>query len=392
MSSKVHRVLIISSNSSARGGGERYLVYLALGLLNLGIEVHVLMSTLSYMDGWAADLEATGATVHRLRLKGLAQRRLRFVSAMLDRDQAATVSRFCKTLTLDAILVNQQYDEDGVDYLQGALNSGVAPVVVGVMHMPMTATKNKRPLGRWRGILLRRWYARHSYRLILVSEGAQAEFEAYYTHPRPTYVVNNAVPLDLSDSGQTASMNSHIGHPLVIGFVGQFVAQKNLGCLIAAWRMLGERGIKTNLRLVGDGPDRADLERQLTAIGAPGTWAITGWTSQPETMLRGMNVFVMSSHFEGLPLSLVEAAARGITCVVTPFNGARDVAKHAPWVHIAGGHSELALVHALEKVLSNGQACLPVPPEQIESFRAHFSIHRMATEVAAIMEISPCMS
>lgn len=387
----MHRVLIISSNSSGRGGGERYLVYLAQGLISLGKEVHVLISTLSYMDGWAADLEATGATVHRLRLKGLAQRPLRLVSAMLDRDQAATVSRFCETLTPDAILVNQQYDEDGIDYLQGALNSGATPFVVGVMHMPMTATKNKRPLGRWRGILLRRWYARHSYRLILVSEGAQAEFEAYYSHPRPTYVVNNAVPLDLSDSGEHVSLNSHIGHPLVIGFVGQFVAQKNLGCLIGAWLMLGERGIETNLLLVGDGPDRADLEQRLTAMGAPETWSITGWTSQPEVVLRGIDIFVMSSHFEGLPLSLVEAAARGITCVVTPFNGASDVAKHAPWVHIAGGHSESALVDALEKVLSNGHACLPVSSEQIESFRAHFSVHRMATEVAAIMEISPCM-
>jgi glycosyltransferase involved in cell wall biosynthesis len=385
----VHRVLIISSNSSGRGGGERYLIYLAQGLLNLGIEVHVLLSTLNYMDGWAADLEATGATVHRLRLKGLAQRRLRFVSAMLDRDQVATVSRFCKTLTLDAILVNQQYDEDGVDYLQGALKSGAAPVVVGVMHMPMTATKNKRPLGRWRGILLRRWYARHSYRLILVSEGAQAEFEAYYSHPRPTYVVNNAVPLDFSDSSEPASVNSHIGHPHVIGFVGQFVAQKNLRCLIGAWRILGERGFETNLLLVGDGPERTDLEQRLTAMGTPSKWAITGWTFHPEAMLRGIDIFVMSSHFEGLPLSLVEAAARGITCVVTPFNGAIDVAKHAPWVHVAEGHSEAALVDVLETVLSDRDARLPVPPEQIESFCSHFSIHRMATEVAAIMGISP---
>lgn len=381
------KILLISSNSSARGGGERYLVFLSRALIKLGIEVHVLLSTIDFMDIWASELDAEGATVHRIPLKSLSQRRLRFLSAILDWNQIGSIRVFCERLKPDGILVNQQYDEDGIDYLQGALNSKIAPVV-GIMHMPMTATKNRRPFGKLRGIILRAWYILHPYRLIFVSDGARAEFETYYTHPRPTFVVHNAVPFDCSEFCSPETVNSFVSHTPVIGFVGQFVAQKNLVCLIRAWHMLWDRGVKANLLLVGDGPDRGELEQLLTTIGAPGSWSITGWTKNPENMLSRIDVFVMSSHFEGLPLSLVEAAARGITCVVTPFNGAIDVAKFAPWVHVADEHSESALADILENVISVELAYPLVTPRLIESFRAHFSIHRMANEVVAIMGIS----
>ena len=150
----MHR-LLISSNSSGRGGGERYLVFLTKGLHEKGCEVHALLSDVDYMDGWAKSLNEEGAVVHRHPLKSLSQRPLRFFQSTRDSIQIETVSAFCRRIAPDAILVNQQYDEDGLDYLMGALKAEVAPVA-GVMHMPMTGTKDNRPFGRLRGSILGR--------------------------------------------------------------------------------------------------------------------------------------------------------------------------------------------------------------------------------------------
>jgi len=388
---QIQSILLISSNSSSRGGGERYLVYLARGMRDIGIKVYVLLSTLQYMNYWEAELAEVGAEVYRFPLKSLSQRKLRFLSAMFDRRQVDTISFFCKALNPDAILVNQQYDEDGIDYLEGALTLTGVPVM-GVMHMPMTLTKNQRPLGRLRGLILSYWYARHPYRLTFVSEGAKAEFEEYYTLPYTTYVVNNSAPFNMSISDELPTLFFPEDHLPIIGFVGQFVPQKNLKCLIESWYLLVKRGILTRLLLVGDGPERLNLEKRLKILGNSDAWSITGWTSKPELMLSCIDVFVMCSHFEGLPLSLVEAAGRGITCVVTPFNGASDVAKHAPWVHVTRGHSDADLVETLEQVLLSECFRLPVLPEKLAVFRAHFSIHRMAMEVVNVMEIPACIS
>lgn len=386
---KNHKILLVSSNSSSRGGGERYLIFLSQGLLNLGIEVHILLSTAPYMDQWVKDLNVAGAIVHRLPIKGLAQRKMRFISAMFDIAQIRAIRKFCRGLSPDAILINQQYDEDGIDYIISALQSGCRNVV-GVMHMPMTANKNLRPLGLWRGNILRWWYSKHPYRLILVSEGAQLEFEAYYPAPRPTYIVNNSIPLNQSEinSGQQTS-RSRVDIP-VIGFIGQIVPQKNLGRLIEAWHMLKTQGFQTKLLIVGDGPERIKIEHQLLSDISNDQWSITGWVSKPETMLKEIDIFVMSSNFEGLPLSLVEAAARGIICVVTPFNGATDVAKHAPWVHLTKEFSADSIRVKLAEILECWDEQPKITAAQLQSFRNHFSLNRMAKEVLQIMEIMPC--
>lgn len=379
------RVLLISSNSSGRGGGERYLLFLAKGLKEQGLDVHVLLSDVEYMDGWVRDFLEEDIAVHRAHLKGLVQRPLRFVQACLDRKQINTIAKLCKSITPDAILVNQQYDEDGLDYVWGALLSGIKQVA-GVIHMPMTASKDSRPLGRLRGRILRSWYRKHTYRKIFVSEGARKEFNDYYRLDQVNYVVNNSVPM--SQSGLEALEPLFPTGSKVMGFIGQFVAQKNLGGLIDIWKAARNEGIDARLLLVGDGPERNHID-QMLADCDPETWHITGWTREPELFLQEMDVFVLTSHFEGLPLSLVEAASRGVVCVTAPFNGATDVSKHAPWVLVAQNHSVLTMALLLCNTLQSLDSLkLTITPNRVEQFQSFYSLNRMVKEIRDVLQLN----
>lgn len=385
------RVLLISSNSSGRGGGERYLVFLSRGLRELGCEVHALLSDIPYMDAWAESIAVEGVVVHRQRLKGLSQRPLRFIQAFSDKVQIETISKCCRSVEPSAILVNQQYDEDGLDYLMGALKSGIAPVA-GVMHMPMTLGKNKRKLGWLRGRILKEWYRKYSYRLILVSDGAQKEFESYYDSPRPTAVVNSSIPLNPETLEKYPRHVFPDGVP-VVGFVGQFVFQKNLPCIVQSWLSARNAGFDCRLLLIGDGPERSAVERTLYESAPSGTWHITGWTDSPERLLSEVDLFVLASHFEGLPLSLVEAAARGIPSIVAPFNGAIDVARHAPWVRIAKNNSVKEMSALMTETLAELRELKQPGSAELENFRRFFSLNRMAADVLAVLglETHACM-
>lgn len=376
------RILIISSNSSARGGGERYITHLTSGLSQLGCEVHVLLSDREYMDALADSLVKEGAVLHRKNLYALRQRPLRFIQSIRDINQINTISAFCREIAPAAILVNQQYDEDGLDYLMGALKSNVAPVS-GLMHMPMTATKNQRPLGRIRGRLLSRWYVKHPYRLIFISEGAQKEFESYYAAPRPTYMVNHGI--SFSSATETPNCRIFSTKCPVVGFTGQFVSQKNLDCLIRAWLKVRKTGIECKLLLVGDGPERSGLESFLRKSAPIESWHITGWTASPENYLSEMDLFVMSSHFEGLPASLLETAGRGIPAVIAPFNGALDVAKRASWVKIASSNSVDEISQLITTALKNLNALKNTAVKGANDFQTYFSLKRMATEMLAVL-------
>jgi glycosyltransferase involved in cell wall biosynthesis len=381
------RLLLISSNSSARGGGERYLVYLTQGLLLLGYEVHILLSTISYMNDWANELTAHKVQVHRRNLAGLRSRPLRFVQSMLDKNQQLEIAKVCKQISPDAILVNQQYDEDALDYVAGALMSQVAPVG-GTMHMPMTANKHQRPLGKLRGKLLHQWYEKHLYSLILVSQGSQKEFENYYSSPRPTKVVNYGCPFPEIIASHPPFPSNWVEPLPIIGFSGQFVSQKNLPLLLDAWLYTRKQGIQSRLLLIGDGLERNNLEKQLRNNAPDDTWHITGWQEHPEAYLSVLDIYAMTSHFEGLPLALLEAVGRGIPTVVTNFNGAFDVAERASWVNIAADASPESVGQALIKSINNLSWLKQEARNGQQDFQNYFSLQRMASETLAALGIA----
>lgn len=380
------RLLLISSNSSGRGGGERYLVYLTEGLRLLGCEVHVLLSTVGYMDHWAKALTDKGAQVHRRPLLGLRSRPLRFVQSLFDRNQQLEVAKVCKQIAPDAILVNQQYDEDGLDYIAGALMSGVAPVG-GTMHMPMTAYKHNRPLGRFRGGLLRWWYENHPYSLILVSKGSKKEFENYYSYPRPTKIVNYGCSFTEDMSSRPALLVDWVDIP-IIGFSGQFVGQKNLNLLVDAWLWTRQQGIESRLLLIGDGPERNTLEKYLLNAAPENTWHITGWQSHPEVYLSVLDIYAMTSHFEGLPLALIEAVGRELPTVITNFNGASDVAAHAPWVNVVIEPNAESVGHSIMKSIRELTWLKQQARDGKNQFKEYFSSQRMASETLAALGIA----
>lgn len=385
-------VLLISSNSSGRGGGERYLLYLTQGLNFLDYEVHVLLSSASYMDSWATVLTAEKAQIHRRPLRGLRDRPLRFVQSILDKKQQLEIANVCKQVAPDAILVNQQYDEDGLDYIAGALMADVAPVA-GTMHMPMTADKHKRPLGRWRGKLLHHWYEKHPYSLIFVSEGSQREFESYYQYPRPTQVVHYGCPFPESDLlPELSSFNLSLpkdweDNRPVIGFVGQLVQQKNLQLLVDGWQWSIKQGVETRLLLIGDGPEREAIENRLANSVPKNLWHITGWTEHPEAYLSLIDIYVMTSHFEGLPLALIEAVGSGLPAIVTNFNGASDVAKHATWVKVMTDSSSECLGRAIREFIDNLTVLKKQADQEKKNFKNYFTVQRMALNTLAILGI-----
>jgi glycosyltransferase involved in cell wall biosynthesis len=388
---KSQRLLLISSNSSAKGGGERYLVYLTQALHLLNFEIHVLISTLDYMDGWVNELLAENAIVHRHHLLGLRQRPLRFIQSINDQKQQLRIASICREIAPDAILVNQQYDEDGLDYIAGALLANICPVGA-TLHMPMTATKNQRPFGKLRGKILQNWFNQHHYNLIFVSEGSQKEFKNYYRYLGNCQVVNCGCNFTKTNHNQTAKLPDSWQHDLpIIGFSGQFVFQKNLKLLIDAWLWTVQHGTPCRLLLIGDGEQRQELETYLKSAAPKNMWYVTGWQEYPETFLSILDIYAMTSHFEGLPLALIEAIGRGIPSVITNFNGATDVAKHASWVNIAAEANPEAMGAALTKSLNQLSDLKQQAEVGKKDFQQYFSLSRMGSETLAALGIDLCI-
>jgi glycosyltransferase involved in cell wall biosynthesis len=79
------------------------------------------------------------------------------------------------------------------------------------------------------------------------------------------------------------------------------------------------------LLLVGDGPERRNLELQAQEMGIAGHVVFAGLSNEPKKLLEVMDLFVLPSRGEGLPLALLEAMAAGVPVMATDVGGNREV-------------------------------------------------------------------
>lgn len=104
---------------------------------------------------------------------------------------------------------------------------------------------------------------------------------------------------------------------IVVGHVGSFIPLKNQTFLVDILNSLHLDKVKAKLLLVGAGPTFEDIKAKVHSLGLDDDAILTGVRSDVSKILLAMDVFVMPSWFEGLPVSLVEAQASGLPIIAS---------------------------------------------------------------------------
>lgn len=138
----------------------------------------------------------------------------------------------------------------------------------------------------------------------------------------PYDILNNAIDAerhtyceDVRDSVRKALNISK--DTFVVGHVGRFSYPKNHEFLIDIFAALHSQEPKTHLLLVGDGELRNEMEEKVEKLGLQDHVLFAGLRSDVPDLLQAMDVFVFPSHYEGLPLTMVEAQASGLPCFIS---------------------------------------------------------------------------
>src|SRR5699024_10202189 len=102
-----------------------------------------------------------------------------------------------------------------------------------------------------------------------------------------------------------------------IGHIGSFSEPKNHDFIIDIFNELYMMNNNARLLLVGDGGLRLDIETKVEKLGLKGKVILTGVQPNANNFLQAMDVFLMPSLHEGLPVTLVEAQASGIHSLIS---------------------------------------------------------------------------
>jgi glycosyltransferase involved in cell wall biosynthesis len=205
-----------------------------------------------------------------------------------------------------------------------------------------------------------RMLARLTHRAIAVS-ASTAEFLVHKRHVPAgrVRVIFNGAPLHEfggTDAAVGRALRRELGLPddaLIVGAIGRLNAQKGHRYLLAAAARVLASHRTTRFLIVGDGDLLAPLRAQATDLGISERVVFAGHRADIPAVLAAIDVFCISSTYEGTPLVLFEAMAAGRVIVSTAVDGCREVLADGVTGLLVPPQDEGALATALERVLSD---------------------------------------
>jgi glycosyltransferase involved in cell wall biosynthesis len=221
---------------------------------------------------------------------------------------------------------------------------------------------------------LRKWLYPKVGAIVSLTETDAPRFRAL--NPR-TQVIYNAASL-------RADVPALPDSAIVLA-VGRHVAQKGFDLLLRAWVLVAARVPQVRLRIVGDGPLRAEHERAAQSLGVAGQVEWLEPTADIERHYREAAVFVLSSRYEGMPIALLEAQALGVPAVAfdCPTGPGEIITPQTGRLVPAGDVNALAL--SLIELLQSHELRAQMGPAAIARSRELFSPQQHEQRWAALV-------
>jgi GalNAc-alpha-(1->4)-GalNAc-alpha-(1->3)-diNAcBac-PP-undecaprenol alpha-1,4-N-acetyl-D-galactosaminyltransferase len=231
----------------------------------------------------------------------------------------------------------------------------VALLACRPLHVPVVIAERTDPRRHRIGplwSLLRYWTYPWSTALVVQTAGVK-QHAGRYVRGRPIYVIPNAVdptvlgcPADGSSVGETREKQ--------IVALGRLSFEKGFDLLIDAFSRVAITHPDWTLEIVGEGPQRAELQELIDAKHLSDRIRLSGWTEQPGAVLRRSEIFVLPSRYEGFPNALLEAMACGAAVIAFDCDsGPAEIVRHDIDGLLVPAEDVAALAAALDRLLGD---------------------------------------
>lgn len=185
--------------------------------------------------------------------------------------------------------------------------------------------------------------------IVCVSENEREKgLQARVCVQQKSIVIRNAVELGPSPTHAARSPKT-----IQIVSVGRLARPKDFSTLLKAVALLRPRNVQ--LTVLGDGPLREQLEREIIDLGLADIVDLAGEVEDVRARLAKADVFALSSTSEGMPLSVLEAMAAGLPVVVSAVDGITEVVVDSETGLLATPGRALELAERLGRLVDDPQ-------------------------------------
>lgn len=250
-----------------------------------------------------------------------------------------------------------------------------AGLLAGVRALVHVEHNTRERYTRWR-LAQTRWLARRTARIVGCSEGVRQVLLAMGMPAARTLAISNGI--------RTAPFEAASAYPLTereagIVMVARFSRQKDHATLLRAVALLRARGLSPPLLFAGAGKalHRRPLEKLADELGLQAQVRFLGLHRDVPGLLMRHRIGVLSTHYEGMPLALIEAMAAGCAVVGSAVPGVREVIRESEDGLLVPEADPAALADALERLLRDDALATRLGAAAHARAMTHYSRERM---------------
>jgi len=240
-------------------------------------------------------------------------------------------------------------------FLEGGL-AGVlarAPALIHTVHGPYTTYPDS--LSSRAKIALRHFLeqllARRFHKIAAVSDAIREYVVREIGIDAGTVVtVHNGISID--DGESVAAIG---GGEVAFIAVGRLAEIKNHRLMLHAFHEALKLGAAARLIIVGDGPERENIESYLRANRLEDKVTLLGFRSDVGELLRAADVFVLTSRYEGISVALLEAMRAGLPVIATRVGGVPETVRDGRTGLLVGPGDAPGLARAMCQLVDSEQ-------------------------------------
>jgi glycosyltransferase involved in cell wall biosynthesis len=357
--------LLLVIPTLVRGGAEKQLTSLACGLPRDQFDVHV------------AVLTHTGPLEEQLRAANIP---VTLIGKRWKVDPGAywRLRRYIKDLAPD--IVHTWLFAANAYGRQAAMSAGVRHIVAG-----------ERCVDPWKGavqLAIDRFLARTTERIVTNSSGVQ-DFYVSRGLPADKFAIipNGIAPFDPCPTISRESLLAELHLPAdarLIGAIGRLWPQKRVKDLIWAMDLLKSARDDAHLLIVGDGPQRWQLERYRDQNLIADRVHFLGERNDVPGLVQHLDCLWLASEYEGQSNAIMEAMSAGVCVIATDIPGNRDLVVPSETGYLVPVGDRAAFTRHTHQLLDDPELARRLGEAGRRRMLAEFSIQRMIERHVAL--------
>lgn len=201
------------------------------------------------------------------------------------------------------------------------------------------------------------------------------------------YQINNGIDVDLPENGDDKAMVKQrygADKTFWIGTAARLVDVKNLPMLIKSAFYLHQMKVPFRLSIFGDGPLRRELEQLIMSLELEGLVVLHGFEQNIYEVIMSLDVFVLCSLHEGLPISLLQAMCAMTPVVCTAVGGMKEVVNNGVNGILVQSNDSRSLADALMKLYNDRSLGLQLARNARRTVETNYSHSSMVQKVITL--------